>query len=157
MKLTDILKREFIKVPLAGATKEECIANLIDILAASKLVTNRAKVLDEVLAREEIMTTGVGNGIAIPHCKNNSTQEFAVALGITENRIDFNAIDDNPVHIIFLLIGPDMQPGLHIKLLSRISRLMNKEALRNELLGLKSADDIFLLLQKEEEKFLEFE
>jgi mannitol/fructose-specific phosphotransferase system IIA component (Ntr-type) len=80
MKLTDILKREFIKVPLAGATKEECIANLIDILAASKLVTNRAKVLDEVLAREEIMTTGVGNGIAIPTAKTTQPRNLPLPL-----------------------------------------------------------------------------
>ena len=157
MKLTDILRKEYIIPSLKGTTKEECIRAMIDVLAENKVVTNRDRIYEAVMAREEIMTTGVGNGIAIPHCKDSSTTEFAVALGITENSIDFDAIDGNPVHIIFLLVGPESQPGMHIKLLSRISRLMSKEDVRDQLLKLKTSDEIFNLLVSEEDKFFDME
>ena len=157
MKLTDVLRKEFIIPSLQGTTKEECIRLMIDVLAEHKVITNRERIYEAVIAREEIMTTGVGNGIAIPHCKDNSTRDFAVALGITENSIDFDAIDENPVHIIFLLVGPESQPGMHIKLLSRISRLMGKEDIRDQLLKMKSAAEIHSLLAEEEDKFFDME
>lgn len=155
MKLTDVLLKDFIITELSGTTKEDCIRNMIDVLAEHKIITNREKIVQSVLEREEIMTTGVGNGIAIPHCKDDSIQNFAVALGITENRIDFDSIDNNPVHIIFLLVGPESQPGLHIKFLSRISRLMNNEEIRNEVLGAKSKDKLHEILLNEENQFFD--
>ena len=157
MKLTDILRKEYIVPKLSGNTKEECITNLIDTLAEDKVITNRERIFKSVMAREEIMTTGVGNGIAIPHCKDDATKSFAVALGITENSIDFDSIDGNPVHIIFLLIGPESQPGMHIKLLSRISRLMSKEDIRDKILTTKTAEELHQILTAEENNFFEME
>lgn len=155
MKLTDVLRKEYIVTNLAGTNKEECIRNLIDKLAEYKVITNREQIFNAVIERENIMTTGVGNGIAIPHCKEDSIKNFAVSIGITENRIDFESIDGNPVHIVFLLVGPESQPGMHIKLLSRISRLMNQEEVRNRVLGAASSVEIYDLLLAEENQFFD--
>ncbi len=95
--------------------------------------------------------------IAIPHCKHSDCPQFAVGLGIQPGGVDFNAIDKKPVKIIFLLVGPENNPGLHIKLLSRISRLMSNEELRNQLAACKNKDEAFDLIQEEENYFFEID
>ena len=157
MRLTDVLNEGLINISLEGKTRDECIRELIDRLAESKTVNNSQLIFDAVLEREKIMTTGVGNGIAIPHCKHVESPEFAVCLGIQKKGVDFHSIDKKDVKIIFLLVGPENNPGLHIKLLSRISRLMSNEELRQQLLSCKSDKEAFELLQEEENYFFEID
>jgi fructose-specific phosphotransferase system IIA component len=157
MRLTDVLKNDFVKIPLQGSSRDACIQELIDILAENNTLTNKQSVFDAVLEREKIMTTGVGNGIAIPHCKHQDSPDFAVCLGIHPKGIDFKAIDKKDVHIVFLLIGPENNPGLHIKLLSRISRLMSNEELRNQLIESSDNNAAFELIQDEENYFFELD
>ncbi len=157
MRLTDVLKNEFVKIPLTGSTRDECIEELVNILNESKSITKKKPVFDAVLEREKIMTTGVGNGIAIPHCKHQDSPEFSVCLGVHPKGVDFQAIDKKKVRIIFLLVGPENNPGLHIKLLSRISRLMSNEELRDNLIKSKDNDSAFELIQDEENYFFELD
>ncbi len=110
-----------------------------------------------MLEREKIMTTGVGNGIAIPHCKHPDSPEFSVCLGIQAKGVDFQSIDKNPVKIMFLLVGPENNPGLHIKLLSRISRLMSNEELRQQLLSCETDQEAYTLIHDEENYFFEID
>jgi mannitol/fructose-specific phosphotransferase system IIA component (Ntr-type) len=110
-----------------------------------------------VLDREKIMTTGVGNGIAIPHCKHHSCPNFAVALGLHNKGVNFEAIDKKNVKIIFLLVGPENNPGLHIKLLSRISRLMSNEDLREQMLECKTSDDLIKVIKEEENYYFDLD
>jgi fructose-specific phosphotransferase system IIA component len=157
MRLTDVLKQEFIKIPLESKDRDSSIGQLIDLLNEREVITSKQPVYNAVLEREKLMTTGVGNGIAIPHCKHKDSPEFAVCLGVHKNGIDFQAIDSKPVRIIFLLVGPEHNPGLHIKLLSRISRLMSNEELRNQLQNCESSDAAFELIQEEENYFFELD
>ncbi len=157
MRLTDVLKSEFIKIPLAGSTRDACIEELIDMLGENNIITNKKSIFSAVLEREKIMTTGVGNGIAIPHCKHQESPEFAVCLGIHTDGVDFQAIDKKEVRIVFLLIGPENNPGLHIKLLSRISRLMSNEELRNQLVECTDNNSAYELIQDEENYFFELD
>ena len=99
------------------------------------------------------MTTGVGNGVAIPHCKHKDSRNFAIALGVHPKGIDFDSIDHEPARIIFLLVGPEDQPGTHIKLLSRISRIISKDEVREKVLACKTPTELFDLLNEEEHKF----
>jgi len=157
MRLTDVLKEEYIRIPLAGKDRDNCIEQLIDMLGEQNIITSKQPVFNAVMEREKLMTTGVGNGIAIPHCKHKESPEFAVCLGIHPKGIDFQAIDKKPVKIVFLLVGPENNPGLHIKLLSRISRLMSNEELRNQLRNCDSATKAFELIQEEENYFFELD
>ncbi len=155
MKLVDVLKPEYIKIPLNGNTKEDVVKELIEELSTHELFDDKNTVFTAVLEREKIMTTGVGREVAIPHCKKKECREFAIALGIHKNGIDFSSIDGKLVKIIFLLVGPEENPGMHIRLLSRISRLISKELLRENLLKATSVTEAYSLLKAEEEKYFE--
>jgi len=157
MRLTDVLKKEFIKIPLTGKNRDDCIRELIEKLSEQNSIKNKEHIFKAVLEREKIMSTGVGNGIAIPHCKHDGSPEFNVGFGVSKRGINFAAIDKKPVKIVFLLVGPEDNPGLHIKLLSRISRLMSNEELRNQLLECKSPDQAFELIEEEENYFFEID
>lgn len=153
MNLVDVFKPDYIKIPLERNNKKDVIKELVEILSSNKAVSNPEGIIDAVFEREKIMTTGVGNGVAIPHCKHKDNHNFAIALGIHPGGVDFESIDIKPAHIIFLLIGPEDQPGTHIKLLSRISRIISKDEVREKVLSCKTSLELFNLLKQEEEKF----
>lgn len=153
MNLVDVFKPEYIKVPLQKGTKSEVIRELMDILHDNKVITNSEDIIQAVFDREKIMTTGVGNGVAIPHCKHEDCRNFAIALGIHPGGINFDSIDKKPAHIIFLLIGPEDQPGTHIKLLSRISRIISQNDIREKVLSAQTSQELFDLLKDEETHF----
>jgi len=151
MRLSNILVPKQISLPLAAKDRDSAIRELLSLLDKNQLLTNFDEAYQAVLDREKIMTTGVGNGIAIPHCKHSSCPNFAVAMGIHTEGIDFRSIDKKDVNIIFLLVGPENNPGLHIKLLSRISRLMSSDDLRDQVLETSSPEEMLELLRDEED------
>ena len=101
------------------------------------------------------MSTGVGKGFAIPHGKTNAVTDVIAAFGKTKNDIDYDALDGNPVHLVFLLVGRDDMVTKHIKLLSRISRLMNKDEFRERLINSNSKEEIISIFKEEEEQFFD--
>lgn len=155
MKVSDLLKPEFIIPHLTGETKEEVINKLIDLFKNDERVEDLEKVRAAVLEREKIMSTGVGKGFAIPHGKTNAVKEIIGAFGRIDEGIDYDSLDGNPVQLIFLLVGKDNLISTHIKLLSRISRLMNKDDFRHRLIEANNKEDIIKLFTEEEEHFLE--
>ena len=157
MRLTDILLAEHIKLPLQAKKRDTAIRELIDLLAEKELISDAEQANQAVLEREKLMTTGVGNGIGIPHCKDKSCPNFAVALGIQTKGIKFESIDKKDVKIVFLLVGPENNPGMHIKLLSRISRLMSNEELRQNILKSKNAQKIQELIDDEENYYFDLD
>ncbi len=157
MRLTDILLTEHIILPLKANQRDEAIKELISMLAEKDLITDVDQAYAAVLEREKLMTTGVGNGIGIPHCKDKSCPNFAVALGIQPKGIKFESIDKKDVKVVFLLVGPENNPGMHIKLLSRISRLMSNEELRQGILKSKDAQKIHDLIDDEENYYFDID
>ena len=155
MKVSELLKTEFVIPNLKGETKEDVINELVDLFKNDSRVEDIEKVRSAVLDREKVMSTGVGKGFAIPHGKTNSVKEIIGAFGRIPDGIDYESLDGNPVQLIFLLIGKDNLISTHIKLLSRISRLMNKDDFRHRLAEANSADEIVKLFSEEEEHFLE--
>ncbi len=155
MKLVDLLNKDLIKVPLDKKTKEEVIAELIDILVANGKVKNGAVVLKAVMEREKVMSTGVGDGVAIPHGKAEGVDEVVAAFGISNQEIDFLSIDEKPVRLVFLLIASTDATGPHLKALSRVSRLLNKKEFRAKLLYAKSSSDVLELIREEEKIYFE--
>ena len=155
MKVSELLKSEFIISDLKGESKEEIINELIDLFKNDPRVEDIEKVRSAVLDREKVMSTGVGKGFAIPHGKTNAVKEIVGAFGKIKDGINYDALDGNPVNLVFLLVGKDNLISTHIKLLSRISRLMNKDDFRHRLKEANSADEIVKLFSEEEEHFLE--
>ena len=155
MKVTDILKKEFIISELKGKDKEQIINELIDLFKQDKRVNDIERVRNAVLDREKIMSTGVGKGFAIPHGKTDAINEIIAAFGKTDSPVEYQALDNKPVNLVFLLVGKDNLVSTHIKLLSRISRMMNKDEFREGLLKANSPEEIFDLFKKEEENYFE--
>jgi len=155
MKLREILTEELIKVPVASREKRLVIEEMVDMLAAADRIKDRNQVLKAILDREAVMSTGVGDGVAIPHGKTDAAPEIVAALGIAWQPVDFEAIDDRPVRLIWLLVGPPHQTGPHLKALSRISRLVHKTDFRERLMSASNAADAFEAIRREEETFQE--
>lgn len=150
MKLTEIIKPANIKVPLTATTKPAAIEELVNLLAANGDVTDPKKVLAAVLEREATRTTGIGNGVAIPHGKCSGTQRLVMAVGKAATPIDFQAIDGRPVSFIWLLTSPPDQTGPHITALARISRLMIVDKVRQALSQATTAEQIYAVIQQNE-------
>ena len=150
MRLTEILKPQNIKIPLAAKTKTEAIGELVQLLAASGDITDAKKVLDSVLEREATRTTGIGNGLAIPHGKCSGTKDLVMAIGKADTPIDFQAIDGRPVTIIWMLASPPDKTGPHIHALARISRLMTIDKFRLAMMQAKTSQEAFDLIVAQE-------
>ncbi|MFQ6092231.1 MAG: PTS sugar transporter subunit IIA [bacterium] len=155
MRLTDIIYEQCIKIPLQKRSKRGLIKEMVDLLADAGKIADKDKVLEAVLERERLMSTGVGNGVAIPHGKSDGVDRLVAAFGKTAQDVDFQSLDHKPVRLIFLLVGPEENPGLHIKALSRISRLTSHEKFRQKLLNASSPADVMRIITEGEETFSE--
>lgn len=155
MKLRDILSEDHIKIPLESTEKRKIIEEMVDVLHKAGKITNRDEVLKAVLEREAVMSTGVGDGVAIPHGKANGAKDIVAALGVTKEPVDFESIDEKPVRLVWLLVGPPERTGPHLKALSRISRLMHKPDFRNRLIQAKDAREAMEAIVQEEERYFE--
>ncbi len=150
MLLRQILHSGCVKIPVENIGKEEVITELIDLLDAKGFFTNRDSVLDAVLTREKTQSTGIGAGLAIPHGKSSDVKELVMAIGIAGEPIEYESIDGKPVKIIFLLVSPSSQTGLHIQALAAISRLMMNEEFKAKLENAASAEDVYDLFSDSE-------
>ncbi|MGH7179781.1 MAG: PTS sugar transporter subunit IIA [Tepidisphaeraceae bacterium] len=152
MRLSEILKVQNIRIPLSATTKSEAIAELVNVLADSGDVPREQskRVLDAVLEREATRTTGIGNGLAIPHGKAPATTDLVMAIGKPAQPIDFQSIDGKPVSIIWLLSSPPDKTSAHIHALARISRLMTIERFRHALVGSRTPQEMFDAIVQQE-------
>ncbi|MCX6137340.1 MAG: PTS sugar transporter subunit IIA [Ignavibacteriales bacterium] len=155
MRISDILDESMIRTQLAGTSKNEIIDAMIGIISTSDKVHDIEKVRTAIFEREKIMSTGVGNGFAIPHGKTDAVSDVVAAFAVTAEAIDYESLDEQPVRLIFLLVGKDSMVGPHIKLLSRISRLMNKEDFRAKLLVATSPKAVMEVFKTEEATYFD--
>lgn len=155
MRLVDILSDDHVLIPLKSHEKQEIIEEMVDHLHEKKKIGNRDKILRAILDRERVMSTGVGDHVAIPHGKAEGVNDIVASLGITDADVDFHSIDNKPVRLIFLLVGPPDKTGPHLKALSRISRLMHREEFRSRLLHSTTAKEVMKIIQEEEEKYFD--
>jgi len=155
MKVFELLDERFILTDFNSDDKENVINELIDLYKESDKVNDIEKVRTAILDREKIMSTGVGKGFAIPHGKTNAVTDVIAAFGKTTRDIDYDALDGNPVHLVFLLVGRDDMVSKHIKSLSRISRLMNKDEFRERLVNSNSKEETINIFKEEEEQYFD--
>ncbi|MDA0335060.1 MAG: PTS sugar transporter subunit IIA [bacterium] len=151
MSLLDILSAKSILVGLKGQSKEEIIEELVDSLEIGEAIADRNKVLQAVLEREKIMSTGIGDGIAIPHGKSDAVSRLSAALGIHKRGVDFEALDGEPAFVFFLLVSPANVSGPHIRALARISRMLKNDSFKKRLIEADSSDAILGIIAEEEQ------
>jgi len=139
MKLSEYLPQEHITTNLKNNNKFPVIEELLDLLAQNGKVADRELALKDVLAREGYLSTGLENGIAIPHAKTDGVDQLLIAFGIKKEGLDFASLDGKPAQLIFLVLSPRDVAGPHIQTLAIISRALKEEATRRALLQVSSA------------------
>ena len=154
-EITKLLGPGAISVGLDGTTKRDVLDALVESLDGHPDVLDIDQVRRDVFFRESVMSTGVGQGLGLPHAKTAGVRDTVAAFAVTTAPIDFGAIDDKPVRLLFLLLGPETSRSQHIKILSRISRLMNRQQIREALLASKDPEDVLDVLSEGELELLE--
>lgn len=153
MKLLDFLYKERISPRLAARDKEGVLAELADVLVATGQIRSAREGVQVLLEREKLGSTGIGEGIAIPHGKLKELQQVVAVFGRSPDGVDFDSMDGAPVHLFFLLMAPENSASTHLKALARISRLLKDRGFREELLRADSRDSLFEIIAREDEKY----
>lgn len=152
MKITDFLGIKGIKLNLEATDKEEVLKEMVDLLAEVKDVGDKKSILKALIERENLGSTGIGQGIAIPHGKTEKVDGLVAALGISHKGVNYEALDGEPVYILFLLVAPKDTAGPHLKALAQISRLLRDSYFCELLRRCKAPKDVFDLIAKEENR-----
>lgn len=145
MKIVDIIEKNTIEIDFDVKSKDELLDKMIDLISNSSEVTNKNEAKKEILTRESIMSTGIGKGFALPHAKTSAVNSSVGALTLLKKPIDYNSLDSKPVNIVFMLLSKDDNVTDHLRLLSKISRIMNDDTFRDKLQSLKSKEEIIAL------------
>jgi len=132
-EINQLLQPEQVRIGLSGRTKTEAINAIVDVLEGHERISSLDAVRSAIFEREKMMSTGVGKGLGLPHAKTPAATETVAAFATTAQPIDFGAIDDEPVRLLLLLVGPEEHKSQHVKILGRISRLVSRDALRQQL------------------------
>jgi PTS system nitrogen regulatory IIA component len=148
MKLSELVNKGTIVVRLAAAERDEAINEIMDALVAAKVVAPelRKDLADAVLDRERRGSTGFGKGVAVPHVKHAKIPHMAAAIGLSENGVDFNALDKQPVYSIFLLLSPAERPEEHLQAMEVIFKNLSQDKFRRFLRQATSDEDVRTLL-----------
>ena len=151
MQMDQILKIGFLNENMLAKTKTEALEELVNALIKGGLKLNCAKVIEVLQQREKLGSTGIGDGLAIPHGKISSLDEIVVAFGRSKKGVDFDSLDGKPVHIFFLLLAPENSVGQHLKALARISKMLKKANFRQKLIETDSKSDLYKLILEQNE------
>jgi PTS system fructose-specific IIA component len=154
MKLSELLSEDAILLDIKHLDKWTLVSKLTDLLVETHQIKSdvRDPIHDALVAREKSMSTGMENGIAIPHCCVDTINETVVSLGISKEGIDFESIDNKPTQLIILLVTPKNKTKMHIKTLAEIAKLLNHEESRRRLTEARSPKDAMQIIRKEEER-----
>ncbi len=144
-KISEILSEKCIILDSELSNKDEIIEALVDLAAKSDNITNTSKVLEEVFARENLMSTGIGNNIAIPHTKSEDIKELTAAMITLSKPVNFDSLDGKKVSIVFLILSNCEELGLHIKALSRISKILNNRSFFDDILNVSKNTEVIEL------------
>ena len=154
MKIDDVLKKDSIIADLVGTNKEEVLREVTDFLQSQGLIKNKEVLLNTLIEREKLGSTGIGENVAIPHGKSVELSQIVTVFARSLNGVEFESLDQKPVHFLCMVIAPANSTGQHLKALARISRIFKNQNLRDGILKLENADQIYSLLLEEDSKFI---
>lgn len=152
MKITEFLNKKAIKLDLESIEKEDVLKELVDVLADVQDIGDKKNIVKALVERESLGSTGIGQGIAIPHGKTDRVSGIVSVLGVSRKGVNFEALDGELVYIFFLLVAPKENAGPHLKALAQISRLLRDSFFCELIRRCKTAEEVYELIQKEEEK-----
>jgi len=152
MKLSEIFRPEHVLSDLKAHDKKGVLEELSQIITEQEPSLTRGPLLQVLLERERLGSTGIGDGIALPHGKLKSVDKLLISFGRSLEGLDFDAIDEQPAYLFFLLLAPENSAGIHLKALAKISRMLKDGNFRRQLMGAKSREEIYgLIIDRDEE------
>ena len=152
MKILDILDKRLILPQFTSKTKEGVLRELVHVLSQVEKQVNEDRTVEILLERESLGSTGIGEGVAVPHGKSKEAKKILACFGRSLPGLDFQSLDGKPTHLFFLLIAPENSAGMHLKALAQVSRLMKDQAFRKRLMEANSADEIYSIFSEGDEK-----
>lgn len=152
MKITEFLDKKGIKLDMQSTEKEDALKELVELLAEVKDIGDKKVILKALVERESLGSTGIGQGIAIPHGKTDKLKEIVAVLGISRGGVNFEALDGEAVYLFFLLVAPKENPGPHLKALAQISRLLRDSFFCELIKRCQTPEEVYELIKKEEAK-----
>jgi len=153
MKITDILDQSLIIADLTSKTKKNVLEELVSHLAKCEGKVDEDELLKVLLEREKLGSTGINDGVAVPHGKLKNIDRLLAVFGRSREGVDFGALDNKPSHLFFLLVAPESSAGTHLKALARISRIAQNEMFRKRCMKANTKEDLFQLVLEEDEKY----
>lgn len=153
MKIMDILVKDAAILDLASDTKEAVIEEIARAMALAEPALNAARLQEVLMDREALQSTGIGEGVAIPHGKISGLDRIVASFARSVKGVNFESIDGQPTHLFFLLVVPEHSGGQHLKALARISRFFRDAEFRQKLISAGSLDEVFRSIQEEDQKF----
>ncbi|MCS6988814.1 MAG: PTS sugar transporter subunit IIA [Chloroherpetonaceae bacterium] len=153
MRLTEIISDKHIALGMEAKSKGDVIDKMLTLISSHPSVADAGKLRDDVWKREKEMSTGIGKKVALPHAKTNAVGAPVLAFATLKKAVEFESIDGEPVNIVFLLATPEAMLTQHLKLLSRISRLVAAEAVREKLVAAKEVSEVVELFKEEEKVY----
>ena len=154
MLLSELLTQKALSANLPATSKREVLVELVDLLESGHDFDSRGEVLDRVLRREAMMSTGIGNGVAIPHGKAKAVDRMLAACAISRSGVDFESADGERAHIFILLVSPETVGATHVKVLANISRLLKEESVRRSFREADDASELMAAIRAAESQFL---
>jgi PTS system fructose-specific IIC component/PTS system nitrogen regulatory IIA component len=154
MFLRDIYRPEFIKVNLEAEDKEEVFEELVDRFCGASGIKTRQPILRAIHEREAKMSTGIKKGIALPHGKTDAVDRVCGVLGISRKGIDYDALDGNPVHLLFLILTPEKDSETHLRLLKRLATLLDDPQFYTDLALSSDAREVYEIIKKHEDMLI---
>ena len=150
MKLLDIIVKDAIEPNLEATSRDDAIGLLIDQLIKAKVLTEsqRDDFIKAIIKRERRGSTGFGHGVAVPHVKHPDIETLTAAIGVCKDGIDFNALDGQPVHSIFLIISPEHKPEEHLEAMEAVFSHLSQDTFRSFLLQANSTEEVMTLLEE---------
>ncbi|MFQ6104960.1 MAG: PTS sugar transporter subunit IIA [Candidatus Glassbacteria bacterium] len=148
------MKESAMEPDLVVRTRDECIARMAGLIREGFGVKGYEDLVESLLERESVLSTGIGDGIAIPHTTSEEVEEAAIAVARVRRGLEFNAIDGKPVHIIFLIVGSEKHPNLHLRILARLARLVKHPSFIRALKKSKSANEMLRSIKDEENRHI---
>ena len=153
MKIMDILVKDGAILDLASDTKEAVLEEMARAMAAAEPALRAERLQQVLMDRETLQSTGIGEGVAIPHGKISGLDRIVASFARSVKGVDFESIDGQPTHLFFLLVVPEHSGGQHLKALARISRFFRDTEFRQKLIGAASLEDVFRTIEEEDAKF----
>ncbi len=148
MKISQYLKKEFCVMDLKADTREDAIREIVGVLDGPGTIKDKEKFIADILEREQLGSTGIGHNVAIPHARTDVVEGFVIGMGKSGKGIDFNSIDGEKVHIIFLMGASVKELNLYLRLLAELSKLLMNSSFREQLMSAQTSEEVLAVFEK---------